>query len=330
MQKTAIRMTRRQALALAALAGPMLSAVAQAAVYPTKPVRLLVGFPPGGGTDAIARLMAIELSKTFHQQFIIDNKGGANGMIATAELVRMPPTGQDLMLTISSHVTNGLLYKSQPFDSLRDITPIALSSRSPFVLVANPKFKASSIGELIAMAKAAPATINFASPGPGSTQHLAMELLKSMAGIDMTHVAYRGGAPAMTDVIAGQVPMVFATIMLAQPYIESGQLKALGVTSSQRVDVLPKVPTIAEAGVPGYESDVWWGLIGPKNMPKAVVQSLYQEVERMSAMPDFQNKLRSQGATPDVRPPEQFAELLQQENSKWGALIKKHNIEAGS
>lgn len=315
-----------------ALAGALATAFGPgwAQGYPTRPVRMLVGFPPGGATDVIARLMALEFAKTFQQQFLIDNKGGANGTIATAELVRTQPTGQDLMFTISSHVTNGLLYKNLSYDAQKDITPIALVARSPFVLVAHPAFKASTIADLIAMAKAAPGAINFASPGPGSTQHLALELLKSLAGIDLAHVPYRGGAPAMNDVIAGQVPLFFATISLAQPYIEAGRLKALGVTSASRVSAFPNVPTIAEAGVAGYEADVWFGLIGPKNLPPAVVQSLYQDVVRMASTPEFQKKIQQQGATLDVKAPGPFAALLREEDAKWGALIKKHHIEASS
>lgn len=298
--------------------------------YPSKPVRILVGFPPGGSTDQIARLLALEFSKTFSQQFVVDNKSGANGNIATAEVVRSQPSGHDLMFSISSHVTNGLLYPSQSYDSLRDITPIALVARSPFVLLAHPSFKANTIEELVAMAKANPKGINFASPGQGSTQHLAMELLMSMTGTQLTHIPYRGGAPATTDLLAGQVPLLFSTVMLAKPYLDKRQLKALGVTSTSRVEALPKVPTIAEAGVAGYESDVWFGLIGPRGLPAHVTSALYTDVTRMAGSAEFNRRLIQQGATADIRNPEKFAELLKQEVTKWGDLIRKHHITANS
>lgn len=300
--------------------------VASAQDYPTKPVKMLVGFPPGGGTDITARAVAIELSKSLGQQFLVENKGGANGVIATAELAKAAPDGYTLMMTISSHVTNTLLYPKLSY-TLADFQPVSMVATSPFVLIAHPSFPANGIRELVTMAKAAGGKINFASPGAGSTQHLSNELMNAMAGIQMTHIPHKGGAPALTDLLAGQVPLMFMTTVQSLPFLKDRKVKALGVSTAKRSLVLPDVPTIAESGVTGYHSDVWFGVIAPAGTPKAVVDRLHTEIVRIVNTPEFQKNLAAQGAEPVGNTPEQFARIIQTEQAKWSDLVKRNSIK---
>lgn len=293
--------------------------------YPTRTVRLLVGFPPGGGTDVVAREVGNELAKALGQQVIVDNRGGANGVIATTELAKAAPDGHTLMMTISSHVTNALLYPKLPY-TLDDFQPISRVSISPFVLIAHPSFKPATIAELIESARKD--QLDFGSPGPGSTQHLSMELMNSMAGVRMTHIPYRGGAPALTDLLAGQVPMMFMTTVQSLPFLKDGRVKALGVSSGKRTAVLPDVPTIAEAGVPGYESDVWFGVIAPKGTPAPVVDRLHTEIKRIVALPQIRKSFAAQGVEPVGDSPREFAAVIEAERVKWGDLIQRNNIRA--
>lgn len=305
-----------------------LSAVAfgaSAQAYPSKPVRMLVGFPPGGGTDIIARAVAAELSKSLGQQVVVENKGGANGVIATSELAKAPADGHTIMMTISSHVTNTLLYNKLNY-SLKDFQPISIIATSPFVLIAHPKFEANTIKEFVGVAKAKGRSLNFGSPGSGSTQHLSNELMHAMAGVELTHIPYKGGAPALTDLLAGQVPLMFLTTVQSLPFLKDKRVKALGVSSSKRSAVLPDVPTIAEAGVPGYESSVWFGVIAPAGTPRPVVTKLHAEIVRITQLPAFQKSLVEQGAEPVGNTPEQFAQQIEAERTKWADLIKKQHI----
>lgn len=307
----------------------LLAATAFAAAaqdYPTKPVKMLVGFPPGGGTDITARAVALELSKALGQQFLVENKGGANGVIATTELARATPDGYTLMMTISSHVTNTLLYPKLSY-ALKDFTPITMVATSPFVLIAHPSFAPNNIQELVALAKQPGDKVNFASPGSGSTQHLSNELMNKMAGVQMTHIPYKGGAPALTDLLAGQVPMMFLTTVQSLPYLKDKKVKALGVSTLRRASVLPEVPTIAESGVSGYHSDVWFGVIAPAGTPKPVIDKLHAEIVRIVRTPEFQKNLAAQGAEPVGNTPEQFSKLIKDEEAKWVDLIKRSPIQ---
>lgn len=325
------RSTFRRLFGLGLLAGAAwtaaLPATALADTWPSRTVRVIVGFPAGGGTDVIARKMSAELAKSLGQQFVVDNKGGANGVIGTTDLAKSAPDGYTLMLTISSHVTNTLLYPQLSYQ-LKDFQPISIVATSPFVLVANPNFPPNTLPEFLALAKKEGKKLDFASPGSGSTQHLSMELLKVMAKVDATHIPYKGGAPALTDLIAGQVPITFMTTVQSLPFLKDKKIKALAVSTAKRTPVLPDVPTIAESGVPGYASDVWFGFIGPAGMPKDIVNKLHAEVVRIVRTPEMQQTFASQGAEPVGNTPEEFTRLIADEHAKWAEVFKQTGIKA--
>jgi tripartite-type tricarboxylate transporter receptor subunit TctC len=321
-------MKMRKWLAALGVVSSAAVAIGAQAAYPDKPIRFLVGFPPGGSTDLIARYFATELGKSLNQSFVVEDKGGANGVIATTELARSRPDGYTLMMTISSHVTNGLLYKNLPYNVQSDFEPISLVARSPFVLLANPTLKADNVQELIALAKARPGVLNFGSPGNGSTQHLSHELMNQMAGIKMTHVAYRGGGPAMNDLLAGQISVEFLTVVQGLPFIKSKQLKALGVSSATRSNVLPDTPTIAEQGLTGYDSDVWYGVIAPAKTPKAIVEKLNTALVEIVRRESTGKWLAQQGAQPVSTTPAEFVKLIRDEHTKWADVFQKTGIKA--
>ncbi len=315
------------------LAGGCLSAafacaapLAFADTYPAKPVRLMVGMAPGGSNDTVARMVAAELSKTWPQPMIVENKPGANSTIATGELKRSPADGYTLMLVISSHVTNTLLYPNLTY-TLTDFAPVSLIADTPFVLVANPKFEPNTTKDLITLAKKKERGIDFGTPGQGSTQHISLELLDQMAGIRMNHIPYKGGAPAQTDVIGGLIPLIFATPTQSLPFIKQNKLKALAVTSKERLPQLPDVPTLAESGVPGYEANVWFGIIAPAGTPPQVVEFLHKEISRVVSQPAMQARLDEMGLKPLDVSPAQFQQLIDSEKVKWAGVIKQSNLK---
>ena len=292
--------------------------------YPKKPVRLIVGMAPGGSNDTVARIIGTELSKTMPQPVVVENKPGANSTIATGELKRAPADGHTLMLVISSHVTNTFLFPSLSY-TLADFAPVSLIAETPFVLVANTKFAPNNVRELVAAAKGS--KIDFGTPGSGSTQHISMELMNQMAGIGMNHIPYKGGAPAQQDLLAGQIPLIFATPTQSLPFIKEHKLKPLAVTSSKRLDLLPDVPTLAESGIPGYEANVWFGIIAPAGTPAPVVAFLNSEISRIIKKPEIQKRLAELGLTPIDGSPLQFQKVIDQEKGKWGEVIKKSNLK---
>jgi tripartite-type tricarboxylate transporter receptor subunit TctC len=316
--------------ALLALAAPLLAsatawaprpALAQQQPAPVnRPVRMLVGFPPGGSTDIFARALSDELTRMWSTPVVVENRGGANGIIATEALVKSEPNGETLMFTISSHVTNRALYPNLPYNPLRDVTPIALVARSPFIVVGNPRFPARNLQDLIRLAKEKPGGIDYGSPGPGSAQQLAMELLTSTAGIRLNHVAYRGGAPAMTDLMAGVIPLSLLTTTQVLQQVKEGALRPIGVT------MLPEVPTMAEQGLVGYEADVWFGVIGPANMPQPMAQRMAADISRALSNPAVRERFTSQDAVVLNAPPDEFAQLMRDEDRKWSELIRAANI----
>jgi tripartite-type tricarboxylate transporter receptor subunit TctC len=311
----------RRAL-LAALCA--IAPLAGAQDYPKKPVRLIVGMAPGGSNDTVARLIGAELSKTLPQPVVVENKPGANSTIATGELKRAPADGHTLMLVISSHVTNTFLFPGLTY-TLADFAPVSLIAETPFVLVANTKFGPNNVRELVASAKGN--KIDFGTPGSGSTQHISMELMNQMAGISMTHIPYKGGAPAQQDLLAGQIPLIFATPTQSLPFIKDQKLKPLAVTSSKRLALLPDVPTLAESGIPGYEANVWFGIIAPSGTPAPVVAFLNSEISRIIKKPEIQKRLADMGLTPIDGSPVQFQKVIDQEKGKWGEVIKKSNLK---
>lgn len=318
---------RRGLLGFAATAAFVRSAWAQGSDYPARPVRVLVGFPPGGASDILGRAISQDLSRVLGQPFVVENRGGANSLIATQELIRAVPDGYALMMTHASYVTNAIFYPGRPYEPSRDATGIATVARSPFVLLANPSLGARSVANLIRMAKARPGEINYASPGMGSMQHLSHALLDTQAGIRLTHVPYNGGGPALNDLIAGHVSLMFSTTVQAQPFIQGGQLIPIAVSSARRLPILPEVPAIAET-VPGFESDLWHGIIGPRAMPERIVARLNEEVARAVRSPEMGARLASQGTEPFLSTPAEFTALLATETEKWGRVLREANVSA--
>lgn len=322
--------TRRACLAaVAALAwaGTAGSAFAQAGQpYPSKPIRFVVPFPPGGSVDPLARILGQKMSESFGQQVIVDNKPGGNTVIGTEFTAKSPPDGYTILLTATSHVTNPLLVATS-FDPIKDFTPIATLGATDMILVVHPSVPANTVQELIALAKSRPGTLNYASAGSGNPNHLAGELFNMMAGTKTTHVPYKGGGPAITDLVGGQVQMHFGSPISVLPHIRSGRLKPIAVTGQQRMVALPQVPTIAEAGVPGYEMKIWYGVLGPANMPREVATRLNGELNRIMALPDVKEKLDAGGMQQFSISNEQFTTLLRDDSAKFARIVKDGNIK---
>jgi tripartite-type tricarboxylate transporter receptor subunit TctC len=301
---------------------------AAAAAYPEKPVRLVVPSVPGGGTDATMRILAPKLSEILGQQVIIDNRGGAAGNIGAEAVARAAPDGYTLLAIIASHTINPHLMSKVPFDLERDFAPISLAVTLPNVLVSNPSLPVRSVRELIAFARARPGQLQFASAGFGSNPHLMMELFTSMTGIKMIHVPYKGAGPAFTDVIAGHVHMMAGNILSALPHIRSGRIRAYGLTSAVRSSGAPEIPTLAEAGVPGYEAVQWFGLAAPAGTPRDVVSRLHGAVVQTLNDPVLHKRFVSDGADPrPSKSPEEFAAFMRAEYKKWGQVVKKAGIK---
>lgn len=306
-----------------ALAATPLSAWAQAAeAYPNKAVRIVVPYPAGGPNDLIARFMAQKLSDNLHQPFVIDNRAGATGLTGTDAVAKSPADGYTLLVSASVHVIYPALFHKLPFDPIKDFAPISLMARAPLVLSVNPSLSARTVKELIALAKAKPGELQYASSGNGSATHLAAEAFKSQAGIAMQHIAYKGSSPAMTDVMAGHVQLVFDSLASTLPYIKAGKLKALGITSATRSAAAPELPTIAESGVPGYDISTWYGLWAPAGTPKEVVDRLSAEVQKILRTPEMQQQLTSRGMEPVGSSAADFRAYNMSETAKWAKIVK--------
>lgn len=309
---------------LALLAG---SAFAQD--YPTRPIRIIVPSTAGGSVDTLARLVGTHLSERWKQQVVVDNRSGAGGIIAGDLTARAAPDGYTLiMATIAAMATNVSLAKKLPYDPVRDFAPITLVASQQIVLLVTPSLPTKSVQELIQLAKAKPGELTFASAGSGSGGHLSGELLKILAGIDLTHVPYKGIAPAIVDVISGQVSMTFASIISGTPHVKSARLRALAVTGARRSPALPDLPTMMEAGVKGYESSTWYGLLAPKATPRAIVTRLNREVVSIVNLPEVKSHLLNEGAEPVGNAPEQFGEFIKAEIDKWGKVIRTAGLRA--
>jgi tripartite-type tricarboxylate transporter receptor subunit TctC len=295
-----------------ALAAPL----AQAQAYPNKPIRFIVPFAPGGGSDFIARFMAQKLSAGLGQQVIVENKPGAGGMLGIDQGVKSPPDGYTLTLIASSYTVNPSIYKFT-FDPVEDITPIIQLSQGPLLVVVKPALPVKTTKDLIALAKSKPGQVNFASSGQGSVIHMATELFDSMAGIKMNHIPYKGTGPALTDTIAGQTDVFFSSTATALPHVKSGKLRPIAVTTAKRIPALPDVPTVAESGVPGYDVVLWHGLIGPKGLPRAVVDRISAEATKALKLKDTGDQLQSDGVAPAGGTPEQFAAQIKKEIGIW-------------
>ena len=313
-------------LAAGAAALPSISCFAWAQAYPTRPVRIIVGFPPGGPSDILARLIGQRLSERLGQPFIIENRPGATGNIGTEAVVRAPADGHTLLLVVPSNGIAHVLYDKLNFNLIRDTAPVAGISNGPLVMEVNPTVPAQTVPEFIAYAKANPGKINFASPGNGSTIHLCGELFKMMTGVNMVHVPYRGNAPALTDLLAGQVQMMFADTPSSIEHLRAGKLRALAVTTAMRWDVLPEIPTVSEF-IPGFEASNWFGVAAPKNTPLEIIDKLNKEINVALAEPKIKARLADLGAAALAGSPADFGKLISEEAEKWGKVIRAANIK---
>ena len=323
-----MKLPRRQFLHLAAgaAATPAVSRIASAQAYPTKPIRWIIGFPPGGGADAVARIMEPWLSRRLGQPVIIENRPGASTNIAVQAVVNSPPDGYTLLWHGLSSVVNASLFTNLPFDIQRDIDPTAGVVCYPMIMVAHPSVPAKSVAELIAHAKANPGKVTMASFGTGSASHLAGELFKFMAGIDMVHIPYRGGASMTTDLIGGQVQVGFDVMVTALPQVRSGKLRALGVLGAKRFDLLPDVQTVAET-VAGYEASTWAGVGVPRGTPPEIIERLNREVNAGLAQPDIRARFADVGTVPMVLSAAEFKAYIAAEAAKWDKVIKIAGIK---
>jgi tripartite-type tricarboxylate transporter receptor subunit TctC len=306
---------------------PAVSRIAKADTYPSRPVRLIVFYAAGGGNDIIARLMGQWLSERLGQSFVVENRPGGGGNLGTEYVVRAAADGYTLLLSSSANVVNTSLYDKLDFDFVRDIAPVASISYEPNIMVVNPSVPAKTVPEFIAYAKANPGTINFASAGIGSSQHMSGEMFKMMAGIDMTHVPFRGTAPALTSLLGGQVQVMFASMPAALPYIRADKLRALGVTIAKRSDVLPDVPSVSEF-LPGFDAAVYYGIGAPINTPPEIVDRLNKEINAGLADPQFKARLVELGSMVLPGSPADFGKFIANETDKWAKVVKFAHIKA--
>jgi len=310
---------------LAALA-PAQWAVAQS--YPTKPIRWIVTYPPGGPTDVVARAIGAKLTEAWGQQIIIDNRAGAGGMIGTELGARAAPDGYTLLFGTSAGMTiNPALQSKLPYDPVKDFAPVSLLVINPQLLVLNPTVPANSVKELVALAKAKPGQLNYASVGQGSPNHLGMELLKALTGTNIVHVPYKGTGPAITDLLGGQVQLMFNSMPTVLPLVRSGKLRALAVGSTQRISAIADIPTVAESGVPGFENVTWYGMFAPAKTPREIVNKLNAQVVRILAEPDMAQRLSSQGAEPRSSTPDELAKFMRVEFGRWAKVIKSAGVK---
>ena len=316
---------RRQTLA--ALLGAGMAAKTRAQTWPSKPLHLLVGYSAGGAVDIIARAIAQPLQAALGQPVIVENRPGAGTNIANRALIESAPDGHTLMLVANAIAANPSLYQPPPYDLARDVTPISLVGRVPVVIAVNPGSELTSIGKLVALAKARPGSINYGTPGNGSTPHLAVALFERVAGIQLMHVPYKGGAGAINDTLAGHIPAVAVNALEVLPQARAGKLRVLAVMSAARSPIFPDVPTLAESGWPGFEASVWYGFIGPAGLPAPVVARLHAEVQRALALPEVRERLASAGGEVLPGPVERFAALLASERARYDKLIREAQIK---
>ncbi|HEY0294681.1 MAG TPA: tripartite tricarboxylate transporter substrate binding protein [Bordetella sp.] len=316
---------------LAVLAGCLALAAggpaALAAAYPDHPIRLIVPFAPGGGNDNVARTVGRVLSELLGQAVIVDNRAGAGGTLGAEAAARAAPDGYTLFLGgVGSHAINPNLHTDLPYDPIKDFEPVALLARAPMVLVAHPRLHVRTVAELIALARKEPGQLDYASNGTGSSSHLAAAMFAAMAGVNMVHVPYKGLSPALTDLISGTVPLMFSSVVAIVPHIKDGSLVALGVTSTERLPVLPGVPTIAESGVPGYESSSWYGILVPAGTPRPIVLTLNKALNQALQAPQVHDSLAGDGAQPAGGTPEEFGAYIKREKDRLGEVIRTAGI----
>ena len=320
-------MTFRILRTLAALALWACAALAHAQSYPAKPVRIIVPYPAGGTTDIIARIAAAQLAERLRQPFVVENRAGASGAIGAVAVAQSAPDGYTLVMgTASSHGINSALQKNLPYDAVKDFAPVTVVASTPNIVVVHPSVPAKTLGELLALAKAQPGKINFGSTSPGGSPHMSAELLKMMAGVDMTHVPYKGAAPMLTDLIGGQIQAGFDNLPSTIGFVRGGKVRALAVTTPQRWPGAPDIPTVAESGVPGYEVSGWFGLLAPAGTPKAVLDTLQSAVAQAVQQPEVARQLRDLGAEPVANKPEAFARDIAADVEKWRKVVQATGV----
>jgi len=290
--------------------------------WPAKPIRYVVPFPPGGSTDILARVIADKLTPSLGQPVVVENKPGAAGNIGTELVAKSPPDGYTILMATVAQSISETLYTNLTFSFARDLAPVALIALVPNVMVVNPAVPAKTVQEFIALARAKPGQINFASSGSGTSVHMSGELFKMLTGVDIVHIPYKGSAQALTDLLGGQVSVMFDNLPSSMPHIKSGKLRALAVTTAKRYPALPTVPTMVEAGVPGYEASAWFGIVAPARTPAAIVDRLNSEVNRSLNLPEVRERLEQQGAEPAPGTPADFGAFIKAEIAKWGKVVK--------
>jgi tripartite-type tricarboxylate transporter receptor subunit TctC len=295
--------------------------------WPNRPVRMVVSYPPGGGADVVARLLAPKLSQSLGQQFVVENRGGAAGVIGAEVVAKAPPDGYTILLDASAHGVNPALQAKLPYDTMKDLAAVSLLVRVPNIVVVTPSLPVNSIKELIALAKARPGSLSFGSSGNGSAQHLAAELFKAQAGVFMVHIPYRGGGAAMIDVMSGQIPLMFANMASALPHVKAGKLKPLAVTGVERSAAMPMLPTVAEAGLPGYQVYEWNGLFVPGGTPPTIVARLHDDTVKALALADVREHLASLGAETVASTPAELDRYRGNEIARWTVIIKRADIK---
>jgi tripartite-type tricarboxylate transporter receptor subunit TctC len=312
------------AVALAVLA----ISTASAQPYPSRPIKIVVPYPPGGFNDTLGRTLATKFSEAWGQPSFVENKPGGNTLIGNEFVAKSPPDGYTLLVVAFPFSVVPSLFKTMPYDTVRDLTPVILAASSANLLVVHPSLPAKSVGELLALAKAKPGSLSYASTGNGSSNHISMELFKSLAGVNIVHIPYKGSAPAVTDLLGGQVQLMFDNTPNVLPHVKAGKLLALGSSGPKRDALTPDVPTVAEAGVPGYELTVWFGLVAPAGTPREVVQKLNAEVIKILAMPDVRARFLAQGVEPQGGTPEQFGEHIKSQMAKWAKVVQDAGVKA--
>ena len=310
--------SRTCAAALFALA----SCAALAQTWPTKPIRYIVPFPPAGATDILARFIAEKLSPALKQPVVVENRAGAAGAVGTEVVAKSPPDGYTILMATVAQSISETLYTKQPFSFARDLAPVALIARVPNVMVVHPSLPVKTVKEFIALAKARPGQINYASSGSGTSIHMSGELFKMLTGVNILHVPYKGSALALTGMLSGETSVMFDNLPASMPYIRSGRLRAVAITSARRYPGLPDLPTIAESGVPGYEASSWFGVVAPAATPRDIIVRLNAEVNRALNLPDMRERFADQGAIPAPGTPEDFGAWIRSEIAKWGKVVK--------
>ncbi len=322
-----MKLFRKTAIAVAGCVVLFAASVVAAQSWPVKPVRVVIPWPPGGSNDAVGRIVMQKVAESLGQQFVVDNRPGASGAIGSEPVAKAPPDGYTIMVHSTTHLGNQHLYKKLPYDVIRDFAPVGTLAAQPGALAVHPSLPVKSVKEFIALAKSRPGQINYSSSGNGSAPHLSMALLTSMSGIDLVHVPYKGGAPQVTALVGGESQASLATVSTVLVHVKSGRLRALGVSSAKRSAMLPDVPTIAEAGVPGYEMSPWIGVYAPANTPKAIIDKLNAEANKALKHPDVATSLTNQVLDPQPSTPEEFAQRIKIDFEKYGKLIRATGVK---